>query len=224
MSLYVDDMPQEARIIINGFREEGVDTAVEGFISSEISMSGSTDFSSGGLSSQIQDKIGNIASQVATTYTLLTDSDIESFQLKTVKDTLMMWQGSENFPLNIPLTFVAIDPESTDMAMGGDVRLPVRRLMTALYPSFKSGNPLTSVMWAPNKYKSGQTRNAEGALSVRIGRWFNSKGKKFLLRDANFSFSKETLRDGRPLYATGSIELVSFRILSGEEVAGMLGV
>lgn len=125
-------------------------------------------------------------------------------QVRTVQSTIANWNGSGKLPLHLELVFLAYREDI-------DVRENVKDLLTCVYPII----PDDSMLWitAPNNYDTTQ----KNLITVQIGRWWKS-APIFLMNSCNFSFSKQVLPNGRPLLARGSIDLVSYRLLSADQV------
>ena len=73
-------------------------------------------------------------------------------------------------------------------------------------------------MLAPLGYIAGDPRDSskgKGTFSVKIGEWFHARN--CVMKTVNFTFSEQTLKSGRPLYATGTIEFEPHQTLTFKE-------
>lgn len=137
--------------------------------------------------------------------------------VKNVAGTIQLYQGTENFSFDIDLLFIALSPED-------DITQQVKTFFRATNPTFEGGLDFATLLKAPNDYSFADI-NAEpkGAFSVSIGKWFRTK-QQFILTGFDATFSKETIKNGTPLYATGKASFTSFRILSADEIENMFSV
>jgi len=170
-----------------------------------------------------------------------------SRQVKAAATTMVNWQGSDQFRLNLDMVFIATT--SND-----DVRVPVRALSEAVFPTFGSTGGIAESAWesvtsdeqmtiteaakraadasyekntfvtvlnAPLGYERGNYETPKGVMRVIIGKWFKSSSI-FVCEDSSFRFSKEVMPNGRPLYATGNVQLTTCRPISSTEIKAWL--
>jgi len=146
-----------------------------------------------------------------------------SRQVKSSATLMVNWEGSENFRIAIPLTFVATSSQD-------DVRVPIRALYEAIYPTFGEfgketlgesvggiADNFVTVMNAPLNYERGNYSKPQGVLRLILGNWFKSTSI-FVLDDINFNMSSQFMPSGLPIYATGTVILTSCRPVSSTEV------
>jgi len=147
---------------------------------------------------------------------------VGGIQPKLFVQTTKTWESSQTPNFTINMTFVAIRKDD-------DVRVPVRSLLSTVYPVGTYG-----FMSAPLGYKlgaiealkklvSGQGKKAAaqvvtpvGTIFCEIGRWFRAPNQ--VARSVDFTFSKEVHSNGTPLYASGSISFEPFRAISFDEI------
>jgi hypothetical protein len=129
-------------------------------------------------------------------------------QFKTIQSTIATWANSDKFVFSLQLRFYA-----TERTI--DVRQNVRKFLECTYPLFESDVP--GMVHAPNNYDF--TPNT--CISVQIGKWFKTQ-PLFLIKNTRWAFSKETITGGNPLYAEGSVQFMSYRMLSAKEVSNFL--
>lgn len=137
-----------------------------------------------------------------------TGKSFPNLQIKTLHSTISTWMYTDKLKFTLNLKFFALQPSD-------DVRIPVRRLVHCAYPIFSESVP--AILFAPNGYDFTE----KNCLAIKIGKWFKTP-PLFLLTDFRFSFSKETITNGTPLYAEGSASFESYRILSADEVASFI--
>ncbi len=122
-------------------------------------------------------------------------------QVKTKEQTWLSWKGSAKPTFTFNVLFIAI--EETD-----DVVADVNRLMEGVYPTYESARFI-----APLNYSTG---GKSGTMTVHLGKWFRASGLVFK-EVGGFSYSKETIKSGKPLYAEGSVTLEPYRAIDISE-------
>jgi hypothetical protein len=131
-----------------------------------------------------------------------------------VAGSLLNYQGTEPLGFVLNLHFIAI--KSKD-----DVREKLGILNEGVSPTFGKGVGGLQRVYAPNAFKKGSSIDSiDGAVSVEIGQWFRTK-QIFVITNMDFSISKETLPNGRPLYAKGTVSFKCARIMSADEIKSM---
>ena len=140
-------------------------------------------------------------------------SELVSGMILDIVGSMLDYQGTELFGFSLPMYFVAT--QSTD-----DVRTKIGYLAEGQFPTFGKGEGGFKRVYAPNNYRITEKANIEGAVSIRIGRWFRTN-RIFIIDSMDFSVSKETIPSGLPLYASGSVAFKSTKILSIDQVKGM---
>lgn len=137
-----------------------------------------------------------------------------NFSVGNVTQTLEFWSSSEKPQFSINILFVAL--KETD-----DVRKLVAPLYDTVYPQFgKLGFARTTS--APLGYRPfAGGSNALGTIDVQIGTWFTATQQ--IMKRVDFTFSKETIASGNPLYAYGTISFQPYRMISAEELRKYIG-
>jgi hypothetical protein len=105
-----------------------------------------------------------------------------------------------------------------------DVRIPVANLYKTVFPKLQ-GFGLTDTVTPPLgyvPYSGGDVRAVKGTLDIAIGRWFRGIG--LIMTAVNFKFSKQTIANGTPLFASGTIEFQPFREISWKEMCAFMGI
>lgn len=195
------------------------ETTVVGYLTQEISIGGSNQWSDGedsqilgGLSKGV-----NIASGFANRF----GAGAAQRQITNLSSTMASWGGSEKLTIDIPLVFVGVGSGPMEWT---DVRIPVKYLYTTVYPQMGAG----SANWgmeikAPLGYVHNRASDIGGAIALQIGQWLKIP-PIMISESVNFSFSKQSvvLEGGgyAPLYASGNITLKSARYVGAEEVVG----
>lgn len=170
---------------------------------------------------------------------------VPAMQVKQAASTMVNWQSTDLFRLNLDLIFVAT-------SLDDDVRIPVRCLSEAVFPTFgstggvaetfyssiregeslpeatnaaignaKEKNTFVTFIMAPMGYQRGNYEKPVGVMRVLLGKWFKSSSI-FVCEDSTFRFSKEVMPNGRPLYATGNVMLTTCRPISSTEMKAWL--
>lgn len=210
---------KDSRIIIST-----KDWSVGGFISSDFTLSGVAKWEdgSGGGGFPYQ----NFVSEAAGVINQLTRANVTTPTIKNQLQTMVSWAGTSPFGMTIPMVFVALD-------WNDDVRKPVRRLNTAVYPTVAS----SFYVLPPLRYARGMTREfwtakltpADGCVAIQIGQWFTGP-QIFVIESVSFTFSKEVIQSSAdvggkrlPLYARGQVVVKASLEVGGNEIAEWLG-
>lgn len=226
---------------------------VKGFLADETSFDGRAYFreeSDPWYQGKLNEVIKAGTSWINSTAAMIGQDDkagVVTRQVKQAASTMVNWQGTDQFRLNLDLIFVAT-------TLDDDVRVPVRALSEAVFPTFgntggiaeylvesmgvsESGNTtgltqrageiahekntFVTILNAPLGYQRGNYEKPKGVLRVMLGKWFKSSSI-FVLEDSSFRFSKEVMPNGRPLYATGNVMLSTCRSISSTEFKAWL--
>ena len=185
-----------------------------GFITSELTLNGSASYVNP-LESSYQEQLSTvIAAGGAIAGNVLPSALVDklpNITAKTVQQSISTYQSTAKPHFTLGMIFVAVNASD-------DVRRPVSRLQSTIFPSF-AGVGLGDFIKPPNSYRSlGLT--AEGTLNVGVGNWFRAAYQ--LMTNVSFTFSKEVIESGAPLYATGSISFEPYRAVSSAEINGYL--
>lgn len=185
---------------------------VKGFVTDMLNINAQSSYTSP-LESQAQQNLSNslAALQGLMTSTGAADQSLIPHFGRSLQQSVNVWTGSEKPVFDIRLTFVALSP--TDNVMG-----MIMDLYRAVYPTTKSAfkadllNPPLGYIPRPD------AKIAENTISISIGRWFRAHGLN--MKNVNFTPSKETIKNGSPLYAEGNITVEPFRMITFEEFRG----
>jgi hypothetical protein len=189
---------------------------VKGFVTQDINISGGVDWGTPGTSFLLD--------QAADYYNkLLSGAAIFGFErpqlaFKSIKQSQLLYTGTQQFELNIPMMFISITESDVE---NDSVRRSVAEIERAKYPSIPTLTDLSAKLEAPLGYTAGKVDSQEGvygAISVKIGKWFEIRKRLMVVNNSDFSFSKEVDRKGQPLFAVGSVSLVASRVVSEEEM------
>lgn len=117
------------------------------------------------------------------------------------------WKDSTVESINLPINLVNID--------GNDIRDDMKMLYKSVLPQEATlATLLPPLGYDPNvmtqNYDSG-----EGLITLDIGQWF--KARKLLMRQVNFSISRETDKKGLPLFASGEISFQPATLVDYQE-------
>jgi hypothetical protein len=123
--------------------------------------------------------------------------------------TILDWTGTGPFEFELPVVFIATRPED-------DVRTKVNAVMDRVFPEEGSIGTYT----APGGYTPNRGTGAPSSVcGVQIGKWFRSVGM-LLVSSASFTYSKETISSGNPLYADGTIGFTTYRDITAKDFRG----
>lgn len=149
-----------------------------------------------------------------------------------------VWRESSPPSFSLSMTFYGLKSDGKDRPID-----KVKALYSALFPT---SNSKTFLLTAPRGYKvdlfsnsegipvtdldNGRRigkvggkggSNAHGTLSLRVGQWLNISN--FLVASsANFTPSHQVMRDGTPLFMTGTVELEPYRMVTYNEFLNWL--
>jgi hypothetical protein len=207
---FVQDDESKYKVTISKLGNQFVEGGqVTGVLTDSFAIAGQNQFSS--LKNEIEDvplvgSLASVANKAAKGTKLFAG---KTFQLE-LEQTRKVWQESGVPNLSINLAFYGLK--------SGDIgKRPidkVKALYAALFPR-KIQN--TFLLDAPLGYKwiEGKNLEAAGTLSLTIGQWFLAD--KLVAVGANFTPSLQVMRDGSPLYISGSIELEPYKMITYDE-------
>lgn len=222
----------------SGNFSQGLGDLIKGYLYSDIRISGSNEFDA--PFNNDLDSIQDLLLRAEQTGTQL-GAKIPNFILKSVQQTISSWKGSERFTLPVEMLLINYKRKNEVVLSN------LKKLITTVYPTSignaslenLSNNTLSTLtdfsltninnlfgsfqMTAPRgygvEYKSGVPVTT-GACYIAIGKWF--VGRDLLVKNLDFNVSQKTLDDGRPVFATVSFTLESFKMLSAEEVSSFI--
>lgn len=191
---------------------------VTGIMLNEMNLSVSNDFGSLVNPNKTLDELSGTIGKLATTTASFFDNDklgdfIQNLAPRTLLHTVSTWAGSSKptFPIN--LLFLRVRAED-------NIAQQVKSLYRTVLPTKAINLPiqgrttLTTVR-APLGYFPTSENTAEGTLTLQVGQWF--RATNLVARSVDFTFSKEVSTDGFPLYASGTIILEPFRMITYDE-------
>lgn len=183
---------------------------VNGYITSEISIDGSAEWNMA-LQNGAQENLGNVVNRAGAIFGQASGRPVSIPSPTPVEQSVASWTGTAKPLFTIQLVFVAL--RETD-----DVRNACYNLYKTVYPTAdKIG--LRTFLKPPLGYAtSGLT--AQGTADIRVGRWFYARGQ--IMKNVNFSYSKQTIANGTPLYASGSISFEPFRNITIGDLRGYM--
>jgi hypothetical protein len=206
---------QNARVRIVGLgndaRTSDRSFGVEAFLADELNLSGGNDFSEAALQQGQQENLNDLAQRLQAVAGAVAGKfgydSIPSFTLKTLEQSVSTWKGADRPSFSLRVLFVAV--RETD-----DVTVQVNKLYKGVFPSFQSAG-VASVVLPPLNYLP-QGTSARGTVAVEIGKWFRATG--LVIKNVSFKFSRSTLASGKPLYADGTVQFQTYRVLSYDEI------
>lgn len=177
---------------------------VKGFIIDDVSINGANQFDNPFESSATSSLSSKLNKLIAAGNTVL-GTEFAQMQLKHPAQTISSWIGSSPLELSIPLIFVAIRPND-------DVRQDVLKLYKTVYPSISNG----VLIKAPLDYTINGLTATKGTVVLTIGKWLRILG--LLVTSVSFTFSKEVIESGVPLYAQGSVSFMSYKMITSQDL------
>lgn len=187
------------KIIIAGLQGGPVTGAVE----SDLGLAGGNDFSSAG---DILKDIPIVGSLIAQKDKIQNLASVSGRSATTEMETRKVWNNS--LIPDIPIEFTLYQSNANDLS----IMDKVKRIKSAVYPS-RAG----AFFKAPLGYRFvGQNaRQAQGTLTVQIGRWFRAFG--LVMSSVNVTFSKEVNANGHPIEAKVSCTFQPYRSITYDE-------
>jgi hypothetical protein len=144
--------------------------------------------------------------------------EFKPISLRTLDQGVSTWKMSE--PLQITVSFIVLALAESD-----DITGQVLPLYKGVYPEISENGYLLT---PPNKYTPKNVTQRvtqdipDGTFSVAISSWFEGHG--FIMDNLNLEFSKETIENGSPLYAEGSVTFKTFRPITYSELKGFFNL
>lgn len=180
---------------------------VVGHLIGEFQVGGSNEFKSlfeFSAQQTLQDMISRIGAITSSEY-------LANIRLQSRSQTQQSWVNSMSPSFSLPMSFIATAPDS-------DVRKHVKTLLKTVYPTF-SGGTLDAID-TPLGYKLAGSATTGGTITIWVGRWFKAPNQ--LMKTVNFTFSREVINNGTPLYAVGAIEFMPYRLIGAEDIDNYL--
>ena len=186
-----------------------VNTIVSGFIASEIGLAGGNSYTS---PFEDSDKVKQLMKGIKFAKGMMgmlggdAGGDVA---VLSKSQTMLFYSGSQKPSFSVEAVFITTD--SSDKKHTALAK--VKSVMSLVYPTAVNGG---EVLEAPMGYMpSLNPRDTKGTVTLRVGNWF--KARWLVVKDANFTMSKEITKDGTPLYATGTITLEPYRTITYKE-------
>lgn len=185
---------------------------VRGIIQGNLQISGSNEFQSAFEASGLGDASRKL--QIASALLGDLKPDIIPSTLLTLQGSVYTWSGSGRPTFTVPMTFLAV--RETD-----DVRRQVADLYRTVFPTTREVGE-GKFLEPPLGYNPIPSLTTTGTIAVSIGNWFTATQQ--VMRNVDFTFSKEVIASGSPLYATGSIAFEPFRAIQLNDMKGYLKI
>lgn len=196
--------------------------SVDGFVTSELRIALGNSYSSP-LQNQAQDALAAAAEAGKAVFAgFMTkygwgEGDLPAWTPKSASQSVYTWAGADRPKFTLEMIFLAL--KGTD-----DVRKKPIQLLQGVVPSFETlqapgflaGALSSTVIVPPLRYLPQGLAGARGSVQVNVGRWFLAR--KLLITHVDFTFSKETLPTGLPIYSRAAVTFEPYRILSFDEV------
>jgi hypothetical protein len=193
--------------------------SVKGFNVSDFRFGGGNDYNT----PLDNDLLSNISAAASSNNTGV--STTTNFIIKSQLQTVLQWTGSDRFGFTVDLLFLSWKRNDKK------VLTPIKQLLAAVNPvsTGKAGIDLTGLSLgldlqtiAPLNYTTYSNKStlgipiSIGTSSIKVGKWFAAD--QLVIKKVDFTVSKEFFDDGKPLYATASIQMETFKMLSAFEV------
>lgn len=201
-----------ARILISIPGVKGVEGIVTGNLAFGISNNFNTPLESQSQQS-LSETLGGAQAAASNLAQLLgyKGLGLKPFTLTTVQQSVKTWTGNSLPVFNVPMKFIAT--KDTD-----DVRKIHAKLLSTVGSSFESFGLSANISPPLGYLPAGMT--AQGTIAVSIGTWFQAT--KQVMLNVEFTYSKEVIANGSPLFCEGTISFTPFRIISLKELKGYL--
>lgn len=124
----------------------------------------------------------------------------------TVAETRKIWNGSGMPQFSVDFFFYTMSTDQTRKPMD-----KIKDLQRCVLPSGSQASGGKIFQVAPLGYKA----DGSGTMTLKIGNWFQASG--LVMTSLNFVPSREIMRDGSPLYVSGSFTVVPYKNISYEE-------
>lgn len=203
-SLRMENRNESSRILIT---IPGEPKGLEGYYCDDLSIGGRSVYGNP-LESQMQESLSNSIQALQGFVSNVTGITYKVPSLRSIEQSVAVWNSTEKPSFEARLMFVCIREDQ-------DVRKMVMTLYKTIYPT-KTPFGGVDFLNAPLGYSplpgADSTKNT---CMVAIGKWF--KCDRQIVTSVNFSFSKETIANGSPLFATGSISFEPYRMITYDE-------
>lgn len=186
---------------------------VKGFVQGDFGISVGSDYTTL-FDPASTDKLNLTATRIKTAVQNFTGFDTSKIDIgiKNTAATQNLWLNTTRPRFRLELTFVATKDSD-------DVRRTVINLYETVLPRLEPRGKSFSI-FAPLNYLPTGPTSARGTVTVQVGKWFRATRQNMI--NVSFTFSKEVIASGFPLYATGSIEFEPFRVIGLRDLEGYL--
>lgn len=183
---------------------------VNGYITSEIAIDGTSEYNTP-LESQAQNSLNDAKNRITALAGNVTGKPISIASPQSVEQSVVSWVGTAKPHFNLQLVFVAL--RETD-----DVRKATFDLYKTVYPS--SDKIVAGTFFKPPLGYATAGLASQGTCTIQVGRWFRATQQ--VMKNVNFSYSKQTIASGAPLYAHGSISFEPYRAITIGDLRGYM--
>lgn len=185
----------------------------EAYLAEDFTFTSSVDYNSPFES--LLDNISTVLAGLGTAMNQTFGFDFEQLQLKSLRNTSNVWTGTTRPNFDLDLVFVR-----TSLETGVNPLERVQNLFAMQFPQAQDGDDF---LRAPGGYSAIKANEfgssqyvANGVWTLRIGTWLLIPGLN--LMGVSPAISSITTEDGQPLYATCSVSLSPYRLVSEAEV------
>lgn len=201
-----------AKIVISGPMG-----TVEGFITDEIALDAAAEHNAP-LYSAAQEHLSQAYDRLKAGFGAAGGGGVlPNISPVALEQSVASWTGTSKPSFNLKMVFVAMH-SGLDGNAPDDVRQSVMKLYRTVYPTGVSVGKATFLK-APLDY-APQGDRARGTITVAVGKWFRATGQ--IMKNVSFSFSKQSVQNGTPLYAHGSITFEPFRAVTIADISGYI--
>ncbi len=197
---------------------------VTGFQVSDFRFGGGNQYNTSMDNSDIVNRLSDMAAKANQSANNLGLTSNAQFIIKTQVQTVLQWTGSDRFAFSIELLFLSWKRNDKK------VLTPIKQLLAAVNPASTGQGGLSAgglsfdiQTIAPLGYTTTNPNGiplALGTSACRIGQWFAAD--QLVIKNVDFSVSKETFDDGKPLYAVATVQMETFKMLSALEVINFI--
>ena len=192
---------------------------VVGFISNELNITASAEHNTP-FQSSAQESMTELGNKVQGTLSRFGFEGLSPISLKTFAQTVNNWNGSSRPSFTVDMKFIRLRKTPED-----DVRIRAKLLYETVMPATKefifAGTMQPPLNYLPVLGSKDDIKSARGTMTVTIGNWFQASNQ--VMKNVSFSFSKQVVEDGSPLYAMGSITFEPYRMPTLDEFLGYFG-
>jgi len=142
-----------------------------------------------------------------------------SNQAINAAQTEATWQGANKPTFQIDVNLICLkagDPRY-------DITKMVAKFLRLVYPDISPSGFMRPPLGYTSSIAGKFSNNGEkGKVTLKLGDWFTAR--KLVVESCTFTFSKTLNRDGKPIYAEGSIILLPYRLISHKELLAYFGM